>query len=81
MQQKIPEGEGLVVEYVVGNKLVARVKYGTERQFVLSEKIRKEYIRIVGKPTWNGFMKYLGVAGVSFEHDKPDKVVGFMDIR
>lgn len=81
MEEKTPEGDPIVVEYVVGAKQVARIRYFSEKQFVLAEQVRKEYIKTVPKPTWIGFMKYMGVIGVRVEHDKPDRVVGFLDIK
>lgn len=81
MEEKYPEGGSLVVEYVVGSKQVARIRYLSEKQFVLAEQVRKEYIKTVPKPTWTGFMRYMGIIGVRVEHDKPDKVVGFLDLK
>jgi len=66
---------------VVGSKRIARVKFVSEGQFTLAEQVRKEYLRTVPRPTWNGFMKYMGRIGVRVEHDVPDKVVGFEDVR
>jgi len=81
MQQKGEDTPPIVVEYVVGTKRVARVRFASEKQFVLAEQVRKEYLRTVPKPTWNGFMRYMGRIGVRVEHDKPDKVVGFEDLK
>ena len=81
MEEKYPEGDVVVVEYVVGSKQVARIRFLSEKQFSLAEQVRREYIKTVPKPTWTGFMKYMGVIGVRVEHDKPDRVVGFLDLK
>lgn len=71
----------VVVEYVLGSKPIARVMYMNMKQLEIAETIRKEYIKAVPKPTWSGFIKYIGRSGVKFDYVKPDKVVGFLDLK
>ena len=80
-KQEVPAEDSITVEYVVGPKQIARIKFPTRKQFELAESIRREYVMTVAKPTWSGFMKYMGVVGIRIEHDKPDKVVGFLDVK